>query len=195
MNVGFAASEGPKFSILKDRDPVEFGAYVVFSTGHEITRISADAELTAKLHTAELFTEFGSVAEVDTEHDPLAVVDPTNDELTNTSKMSVRSDAEAVADFGRAPTVQVRVVVPVQTNPRGVAVTLSGTRNVKVALGASSGPALFANTNVIGFESPGAIVPGPVTESIPTSAQACKELEKACVKIVPAAFDALNVKL
>jgi hypothetical protein len=134
------------------------------------------------LHTAELFAVFVSAAEVATEQAPFEVVEPTNDELTVTSKMSVRSDADAVADLGIAPTLlQVRVVVPVHSNPRGVAVTLSGTRNVKVASGASSGPALFANTNVIGFVSPGAIVPGPVTESIPTSAHACKELEKGCV--------------
>lgn len=182
--VGSAASEGPRFSIWKDRKPVEFGAYVVWSDD-AVTRTSADAELTAKLQAAELFTEFESVAVVLTEQEPPVVVPPMNAEFTEMSKVNERSKVDAEAERGNAPTKQVKVVAPettvdVQLNPRGAAATLSGTRNVNVASGAASGPVRFASTKVIAPEPPGRIVPGPVTESMPISAHADIEPEKGC---------------
>ena len=160
---------------------------MVFSveSGHAVTRTSADAELTAKLQPAELFTRLISVAVVAAEQEPLAVVPPTNAEFTAMSKVSERSDADALAETGNAPTTQVRVVTPdatvdEQMNPRGVAVTLSGTRNVNVASGAASGPVRLARTKVIVPTPPGAIVPGPVTESIPISAHAPMVPENGC---------------
>jgi hypothetical protein len=160
---------------------------VVFSleSGHAVTRTSAEAALTTKLHPAELFVGCKSVAVVATEQEPLAVVPPTNPEFTAISKVSERSDADALAETGNAPNRHVKVVAPdttveMQLNPRGVAVTLSGTRNVNVASGAASGPVRLARTKVIVPTPPGAMVPGPFTESMPMSAHAAIVPEKGC---------------
>lgn len=118
------------------------------------------------MHAAALFAVLMSTAVVDTEHAPFEVVPPPYDDATEISNTNDRSETDAVAETGRAPTEHVSVVVPVHVKPRGDAVTLSGTRNVNVALGAASGPARLASTKVIVLVPPGAIDPGPDTESM-----------------------------